>query len=1122
MGRSFAFIGGDPSRSLARARAGGAAFSQNRALCGSPVLEPGARNGKVSGDLRPGGGGRNVPDIYPRIAPAAAVLRRARAALLVLALGLAVTLFAWDFTERRIAAEREARFEHEVAQAMVALERRLRSIVDLLIGLRGLFDASDQVSEEEFQRYLAGFGVAQRFPGVRALSYAVRVAHGERAAFEQRVRRAEGGAPKGFPAFAIHPEGTRDEYVVVLYVHPLRGNEAGLGLDLAADPVRRGELALARDSAAPVASGPFAATIRPGAISFAVRMAIYRPGAAPQGVAQRRESFTGVVAAVVGMEELVSGPLGRALGSAYDLVIHDLGRLEAASPGGAGALLYDSRASTGRSVAEDGGLSRTVTLEVGGRTWRLAFGAAAARGAGGALPTVVLLGGLVTSGLLFWLVWSLALGRERALELARNAQEARAAQALRGQLAFIQQLIEAVPLPIFFKDAAERRYLGVNAAWERFFGIPRERFLGKTVFDLYPDDPEIARQHHAKDEELFAAPGSQSYEATITAGGELRHTIYNKATFAGEDGRIAGLIGVITDVTELKKAEAALRESEARFRDLTELSSDWYWEQDEELRFTLVSSKIEAFSIHSAESLGKRRWELPCVGVTDEQWQAHKEQLARREPFQDFVYQRYDRNGELRTISVSGRPIFDEEGRFRGYRGIGRDITEQRRAEERIRYLAHHDGLTGLPNRMRLQDRIGQAIAVAHRQRRGLAVLFVDLDRFKNVNDSLGHHVGDELLRAVAARLGACVRETDTVSRIGGDEFVVLLTDLAHGEDARLVAQKILDSLSQPFLLGAHELEVTPSIGIAVYPNDGEDVETLLRNADAAMYRAKELGRDNYQFYTPEMNVRTHERLALERDLRHALERGELLLHYQPQVDVRTGAIVGFEALARWRHPERGLVPPSEFIRTAEETGLINPIGEFVLREACRQARAWHAAGYPELQVSVNCSAHQFRREGMVEAVRRLLAEVGLPPECLALEITESVMIDQPEQVIEWFRELRGMGLEFSLDDFGTGYASLSSLKRLPVRRLKIDRGFVQDIGEDPDDAAIVSAIIAMAHTLGMEVIAEGVETAEQLACLRSLGCDRAQGYYFSRPLPAEEFLELLREWDPAARASRR
>ena len=1051
-------------------------------------------------------------------------------ALFVLALGLVISFAAWHFAERRVGAEAETKFQHEVAQAAGALDRRIQDNVNLLVGLRGLFVASDTVDRDDFQRYLSGFNLAQRYAGVRLVSFVQYVPRAQKAKFEAAVRADRSVTPGGYPDFAIKPPGVRDDYMVVTFIEPLAGNERAFGFDVFSEPQRRPSVERTRDSGQATASEPIWLAADPQKqISLALRMPVYRRGLPVATVAQRRAAFLGVVSSAIRVDDLVGGLLGRQLGRDFDLTIHDVG-----TSGGEGPaieperdnLMFDSGRAFGRRAPEvgvDSDLKQMMTLEVAGRIWRLEFSAPAtpAYGAGGMLPHVILLGGIVTSLLLFWVVWALLLSRERALQVAEHARAARAAEGLREQLSFIQQLIEAVPQPIFFKDAAGRRYLGVNRAWERFFGIPREKFIGKTVFELYPDNPELARMHHAKDEELFGRPGSQTYEAAIVAADRrLHHTIYNKATFSDSNGAVAGLIGTITDVTGLKEAEAALREGEARFRDLTELSSDWYWEQDADLRFTQISSRVHEFALGSEEDMGKQRWEISRLHMTDEQWQPHKAALAARRSFQDFVYQRFDVYGNLRVISVSGRPIFDEAGRFQGYRGTGRDMTEQKRAEERIRHMAHYDALTELPNRMLLYDRIGRAIAQAQRDQDVLAILFIDLDRFKTVNDSLGHAVGDRLLKKVGGLLESCTRESDTIARIGGDEFVVLLGGLKEPEDARHVAQKVLDALAEPVVVDGHELKVTPSVGICAYPHDGADVETLMRNADTAMYYAKQMGRNNYQFFTQAMTEAAQRRLVMENDLRHALERGEFLLHYQPQLDLRSGAIVGFEALVRWRHPQRGMVPPGEFIAAAEESGLIGPLGEWVLREACTEACRWRELGHPEMQVAVNCSAQQFQREGFVETVDLILRGTGLSPSCLELEITESVIVERSEEVIARFAALDAMGVRISIDDFGTGYSSLSYLKRFAIHQLKIDQSFVRDISSDPDDAAIVSAIIAISHSLGLKVVAEGVETAEQLAFLKSLGCDGAQGYYFSRPVAADAFGQLLEAWNERARST--
>ncbi|HET6720472.1 MAG TPA: EAL domain-containing protein [Rhodocyclaceae bacterium] len=459
----------------------------------------------------------------------------------------------------------------------------------------------------------------------------------------------------------------------------------------------------------------------------------------------------------------------------------------------------------------------------------------------------------------------------------------------------------------------------------------------------------------------------------------------------------------------------------------------------------------------------------------------------------------------------------DEAGALTHYVGVLTDITERKHAESQIRFLAEHDALTELPNRVLMIDRLEQMIQKAVRNQTMLAVLFLDLDHFKNINDTLGHAVGDELLRQVALRISAALRLSDTLSRTGGDEFIILLPDLHAVADSARVTEAILERMSQPFALSDHDIVVSASIGIAIFPNDGDTPQRLVQCADMAMYHSKESGRNNYHFYTDDMNVRVFERMSLEHRLRLGLERQEFLLHYQPQVSASSGEICGVEALARWNHPELGMIPPGRFIPVAEDSGLILKLGHWVLTEACRQAEAWRQAGIGDLIVAVNVSAIQFREPGFVDTVRAVLAETGLPPHLLELELTESLVMNRVEHTIARLQELKDSGVKLSIDDFGTGYSALTYLKRFPIDRLKIDQSFVRGTVDDPQDAAIIRAIIALADSLGLVTIAEGVESAEVCGALRVLGCHEIQGYFYARPQPAAEVELLIRRWDSLA-----
>lgn len=576
------------------------------------------------------------------------------------------------------------------------------------------------------------------------------------------------------------------------------------------------------------------------------------------------------------------------------------------------------------------------------------------------------------------------------------------------------------------------------------------------------------------------------------------------------DGAPDGFVGILRDVTARRKTERALRESESRFRALTNLSSDWYWEMDAELRYTRMESRHWTASATQNRFVGRRPWETELQMQTEADWDTHRTQMLAHQPFRDVVMFRTLSNDAPFYISVSGEPMFDSEYQFVGYRGVSREITNQRLANERIQHLATHDSLTGLPNRVMFSRLLNHALTGAQRHLRNFAILFIDLDRFKFINDTLGHAAGDQLLQEIANRFKDVLRASDVIARLGGDEFVVLVEETSSAKEAATVARKLLSAALKPAVLLERECRITASIGIALYPDDGADEQTLMKNADIAMYFAKGEGKNNFQFYSSNITTQTWERLSLENNLRLALSRNEFHLHYQAKLDLKTGAINGAEALLRWDSAELGSVPPTEFIPTAEETGLIVTIGKWVLRTACLQNMAWQAQGLAPICMAVNLSVRQFSDEDLLCDVSEILAETGMPPHLLELEITEGMVVQNPQRAVQLLRAIKQLGVRLAIDDFGTGYSSLGQLKNFPIDTLKIDRSFISDIVANAEDKAITEAIIAMGKALSMTVVAEGVETREQEAFLRTHACDEMQGYYFSKPISGDGFATLL------------
>ena len=670
---------------------------------------------------------------------------------------------------------------------------------------------------------------------------------------------------------------------------------------------------------------------------------------------------------------------------------------------------------------------------------------------------------------------------------------------------WFQQLFEASPDPTWIIEG--NRFVECNAAAVRFLGYScRDDLLNTHPSRLSPPRQPDGEDSYAKAERMMALALENGLHRF-----EWMHRKIDGSDFLAEvtlsaihlEGRPI-IYCVWRDITERKLTEALLMKSESRVKGILEGAADAIFIADRQGRYQYVNQQATRLLGYDHQTLIG----MSILDLTPEE--DHPDILLR---FQELL-EVGEMRSELRLTAADGRLIPVELNAciladgccF----GSCRDIRERKAAEENIHFMAHHDTLTGLLNRRSLTERLTQALATAKRDCHPLAVLFLDLDRFKATNDTLGHAAGDALLIEVGQRLNASIRSNDILGRLGGDEFVIVLAEIEDAPAAARIAEKILGTLGQPYTIDAHQVHITPSIGLAFFPTDGEDCETLMRHADTAMYHAKSQGRNNVQFFSSELDLFAMRRMRMEHDLREALAARSFELHYQPQIDAATRRIVGVEALVRWNTPNEGMVMPGEFIEIAEQSGLILPLGEWVIDEACRQLRAWHDRGYANVRMAVNLSALQLRSANLLSFVEATLLKYGMSGDQLELEITESMVMDNPNACIEKLRALRRMGIRLAIDDFGTGYSSLSNLRLMPIHTLKIDRSFVRHIESSSDDLVICTATIALAHNLRLQVVAEGVETPAQRDLLVGHGCDFLQGYLYSKPVDANTLLGLL------------
>ena len=702
-------------------------------------------------------------------------------------------------------------------------------------------------------------------------------------------------------------------------------------------------------------------------------------------------------------------------------------------------------------------------------------------------------------------------------DISEQAEDAMAESESRYRALFENMLEGFAHCEMLFDDRGRPTdfvYLDVNGAFGKLTGL--RNVVGKRFTEVIPGGKDSQPELFERYGRVVLTGEPESFEIEIKALGMW----FSISAYGAGKGCF---VATFDNITERKRIEQALRQAEEKYRAIFQGAAIGIFQSTPGGRYIDVNPAM-------AHMLGYDSPQELVASITDISQQVYvdpesREELTRllREQgmVKNFECAVHRKDGSQMWFSANVRAV-SEDGVLVGYEGTNEDITVRKVAEERIQFLAYYDALTGLPNRTLFQDRLSKALAGARRHKHKVALLFLDLDGFKIINDSLGHSVGDLLLQEVGERLKMWGREQDTVARLGGDEFLIMLTQVKELPDVAVAAERLMDAMTAEFVVQGHSLNVSCSIGVSMFPEHGTDCETLIKNADAAMYGAKDRGRNNFQFFAEDMNAQAVERLSLENSLRLAVGKKELFLVYQPQMDVATGRITGLEALLRWQHPTLGLVPPDRFIRIAENSGLIVPIGEWVLRTACSQARKWQDDGLPAVSVAVNVSAVQFRQQGFGELIRSVLHETGLAAQYLELELTESLLLANADVTLSVLRELKSTGLTLAIDDFGTGYSNFTSLRQFGVSKLKIDRSFISDVATNPDDSAITAAIISMAKSLRLKVIAEGVENEAQMSFLRKHRCDEIQGYYFSKPLAVDKVADKLREDYPESQADRK
>ncbi|TAM51383.1 MAG: EAL domain-containing protein [Paraburkholderia sp.] len=1087
-------------------------------------------------------------------------------ALGVLTLALAATVTVYSLSQQFVEREARLRFENDSRSVEQQISVRVRLYTDVLVTMRALFGEDAQVTRQEFHDFVDGLDLRGRYPGFQTLNYAFFVRAADAGTFIAAQRKDAILQQAGID-FSIHPPGVRDGYDVLTYLEPLGVNREAVGLDMDATPQRRAAMETLRDTGEPVSSGRLILDER-GAqfVGLAMRMPVYRKGMRASTVEQRRRAYVGSVGAGIRVNDMMDGLLSAQTLRVIKFKIYDAGSLRGpATPPSKESLLYDSvngvasrhpaavaglshapmrAAAVGAPIApfapqavreaKPHRLERRAEQPFAGRRWVIEFSAdlGALSGTQRVLPNLALIAGLLISALLAVLAYALSTSRVRAVKMAdqmtRDLRESEEARAEAQRIAHLGDWLVDVDEGQAHLSKEMARLVGsarqaqTVRALLRTIDAPDRRLLTErarstlATRDVFEIECRYRSRHGRRGwlrviGHAYGAAGSLRLRGTaleitkqksIERARELEHTFTLYLATAGNEFDVCRHL-IESIVQGMGWAGGAFRPTPSGVKQLLCATSTAL---DNELETCLLALAPSATSeeaappapswtaLRTADTTG---WLADAGIATTFSFALRMGSVV--VGVAEF-YSRERRHVEPQAL-VMARSIVGQMSHF----------LQRRQAEENLHFLATHDALTGLPNRLMFREHLDALLAHARADATALHVLFIDLDRFKDVNDSLGHNVGDLLLRAVVARLQDALTHSDMIARLGGDEFVVLVKQASDGLTIVIeTIDEIQAALAQPFTIGGSQLQVSASIGVSSFPGDGDDAQTLLKHADMAMYGAKQRGKNTYQMYVRQMSMSLHRRVEMEAQLRHAVDNGEFALVYQPRVDLRSNHCTGVEALLRWNSPVLGAVSPVDFIPVAEETGAIVPIGAWVLREACRQGAQWRARGMGPIHVAVNLSARQFADPRLHESILEALEDAGLPGAFLELELTESMVMRHPEQAVRWLAAIKRTGVRLSIDDFGTGYSSLAYLNRFPIDTVKIDRSFIRNVPDSHSDTQITSAVIALGHSLGLSVIAEGAETQAQIDFLRKEGCDEVQGYFFSRPIPADDVENFL------------